>query len=80
MKVRVDLKEWKISEDDKGEKRVTGTFSVKVGAMEMATQNFNVSYGGVPIPFSRDLLDAADALTEKIKKEIEVHFTGGGEE
>ncbi len=77
MKVEIDLLKWAVEEVEK-EKKITGTFVIRAGVVEVAKQSFNGGgYMEPKIPLPPELLVEANALTAKIAAAITKNFIGG---
>jgi len=77
MEITVDIDKWSIMEIN-GDKKITGSYTIKTGALVIASQSFNGEYGtDMKLPFSPEIMVQAYALTNAIRDEITNHFKGG---
>lgn len=77
MEVQIKLDYWKMRQDENTKQNViAGKFNVMVGTQIMASQTFNEGYGSVPLAFSAKLTAKIEDITEEIRKELAVMFTG----
>ncbi len=77
MKCEIDLLKWAVKEVE-GEKKITGTFVVRAGAVQVAQQDFNGGgYMEPKVPLPPELMVEANALTAKIAAAITKNFIGG---
>ena len=73
--MRIEAKEWKMTTDDKGVKKIAGEYTVKCGATEVAKEDFNQGYSGTTINFPTALLAKIEAIDAEVRQAVVDNFT-----
>lgn len=75
MELRIELKSWKMIEnEDTKTKVIAGTYVVKCGKEDVASKEFNDGYGCTQVPLPAKIMAKAEELDKEIKQAIENFF------
>jgi hypothetical protein len=75
MELQMVAKSWKYITDDKGRRKIAGTYAVKCGSKEIATKEFNDGYSSVEINFPATLEAKIEAIDAEVRQAIIDSFT-----
>ena len=70
----IELKEWRVTVSDNGEKKIAGTYHIMNGSTEVAKQAFNDGYGAIDIVVPPSILVEVLKLDDNIKTVINKHY------
>ena len=74
MKMKIKNLDWYIRTRDDDTKTVSGTYAVMGGDKQVATQDFNDTYGSCDIAIPDNLISRLETIGEEVEKIIEENF------